>query len=337
MAEQRETWLDLTMEETIEPELPICDPHHHFWDRPDDRYLLEDLVKDVSSGHRVVQTVFIECHSVYRQDGPPEMRPVGETEFVQGIAAQNAAGQYGPTNVAAGIVSYADLSLGAAVAPVLEAHTEAGKGRFRGIRHATSWDASPEVNPGRGTPPGLLLDSKFREGIACLQQSRLSYDALVFHPQLAELADLAKAFPDLTIILNHVGRPLGIGPYSGRREEILTQWKGGIDAVAECPNVVVKVGGLGNTISGFDWHQRNMPPTSIELARTAAPYYLYCIEKFGTDRCMFESNFPVDKHSYSYTVVWNAFKRLSMDLSEGERSALFHDTAVKAYRLSDNQ
>ena len=337
MAAKLEAWLALTIEDPIEPDLPICDPHHHFWDRPDDRYLLDELLQDVGGGHRVVQTVFIECRSVYRQDGPTEMRPVAETEFVQGIAAQNAANQRGSTNVAAGIVSYADLSLGAAVAPVLEAHAAAGQGRFRGIRHSTSWDASPEVNPGRGTPQGLLLDSKFREGIACLQQNGLSYDALVFHPQLNELADLAQAFPDLTIILNHVGRPLGIGPYSGRREEVLPVWKQGIDAVAACPNVVVKVGGLGNTISGFDWHQRNFPPASIELARAAAPYYLYCIEKFGADRCMFESNFPVDKLSCSYNVVWNAFKRLSKDLSKEERSALFHDTAVRAYRLSDSQ
>ena len=333
MAAKLEAWLALTIEDPIEPDLPICDPHHHFWDRPDDRYLLDELLQDVGGGHRVVKTVFIECRSVYRQDGPTEMRPGGETEFVQGITAQNAGGQNGTTNVAAGIVSYADLSLGDAVAPVLEAHSVAGQGRFRGIRHSTSWDASPEVNPGRGTPPGLLLDSKFREGIACLQQNGLSYDALVFHPQLTELADLAQAFPDLTIILNHIGRPLGIGPYSGRREEVLPKWKQGIDAVAACPNVVVKVGGLGNTISGFDWHQRNFPPTSTELSRAAAPYYLYCIEKFGADRCMFESYFPVDKLSCSYTVVWNAFKRLSKDLSKEERSALFHDTAVRAYRL----
>ena len=333
MTTRLESWLALTEEEALVPDMPICDPHHHFWDRADGRYFLDELLKDTGSGHRVAQTVFIECRSMYRQAGPVEMRPVGETEFVQGIAAQSASGQYGPTAVAAGIVSNADLSLGAAVRPVLEAHSAAGSGRFRGIRYSAAWDASPEVTSARALRQGLLSDATFREGIATLQSMDLSFDAIVYHPQLPELADLARAFPDLTIILNHVGRPLGIGPYAGRRDEVLEDWKKGIDAVAECPNVVVKVGGLGNTISGFDWHQRPFPPGSNEVARAAAPYYLYCIEKFGPDRCMFESNFPVDKESYSYTVCWNTFKRLARDFSATEQADLFHNTAARSYRL----
>lgn len=332
MSAELEAWLAQTVEDPIEPELPICDPHHHFWDRPGDRYFLDELNRDLS-GHNVTETVFVECGSMYRQDGPTDLRPVGETEFVQGIAAQSASGQYGSTAVAAGILGFADLRLGAAVAPVLAAHAEASRNRFRGIRHSSGWDPSPEVTAGRATSSGLLLDPKFREGFACLQQDDLSFDALVYHTQLGDLVDLARTFPDVTIVLNHIGRPLGIGPYAGKRDEVFQEWKRGIAAVAACPNVVVKVGGLGNLISGFDWHQRAAPPGSEELAEAIAPYYLYCIERFGADRCMFESNFPVDKASYSYTVLWNALKRITKGFSEAERSALFHDTAARAYRL----
>ncbi len=335
MTTQLESWLALTEEEAIEPGLPICDPHHHFWDRPDGRYFLDELLRDTSSGHNVAQTVFIECHSMYRQSGPPELQSVGEVEFVQGIAAQSASGQYGPTVVAGSIVGNADLMLGDAVTPVLEALSVAGSGRFRGIRCTAAWDASPEVTTARANAAGMLAEQKFREGAACLQRMGLSYDAILYHPQLLELADFARALPDLTIILNHAGRPLGIGPYAGRRDELMDGWRQGIDAVAECPNVVVKVGGLGNPISGFDWHERPFPPGSREVAQAAAPYYLYCIEKFGPDRCMFESNFPVDKQSYSYTVCWNVFKRLTRDFSVDEQADLFHNTAARAYRLPE--
>ncbi len=338
MTTQLEGWLAQTAEEPMEPDIPICDPHHHFWESSEarDQYLLNDLMQDTGGGHRIIQTVFVECRSRYREDGPIEMRPVGETEFVESIAAESATGQYGTTLAANGIVSYADLSLGDAVTPVLEAHESASRGRFRGIRNSLGWDASAEITSARGDAPGLMLDKKFREGFACLQKYGLSFDALLYHTQLMELVDLAKAFPDITIILNHVGRPLGIGPYAGKRQEVFQEWKKGIVEVAACPNVVVKVGGLGNPISGFDWHKRRVPPTSEELAEAAAPYYLFCIEKFGANRCMFESNFPVDKASYSYTVVWNAFKRISKDFSEEERAALFHDTAAQVYRLPQN-
>ena len=333
MTTRLDSWLALTEEEPIDPGIPICDPHHHFWDRPDDRYLLNQLMGDTRSGHRVVQTVFVECRSMYRQAGPTELRPVGETEFVQGLAAQSASGLYGPTAAAAGIVGYADFSLGSAVTPVLEAHAVAGHNRFRGIRCTMAWDASPEITTARANASGIMADPKFREGLGCLEQLGLSFDAIVYHPQLPDLAQLARALPGLSIILNHVGRPLGIGPYAGKRDEAFADWQRGIDAVAECPNVVVKVGGLGNPISGFDWHQRPFPPGSREVAAAAAPYYLYCIEKFGPERCMFESNFPVDKQSYSYVVCWNVFKRLTRDFSPDEQAALFHDTAARTYRL----
>jgi len=330
---QRDSWLALAVEEPLEPDLPICDPHHHFWDREGDRYFLDQLVQDLSGGHNVTQTVFVECSSMHRAAGPEELRPVGEVEFVRGIAAQSASGQYGPTEVAAGIVGHADLMLGSAVRPVLEALVAAGGHRFRGIRFSCAWDASPQVGSPTSNAAGMLRDSRLREGFACLQGLGLSFDALVYHTQLDELADLAGAFPDTTIILNHVGRPLGVGPYSGKRDEVFADWQRGIAAVAQRENVVVKLGGFGNLISGHDWHQHATPPTSRDVAETVGPWLSYCIEQFGPERCMFESNFPVDKTSYPYTTVWNAFKQFSRDFSATERAAMFQETAVRAYRL----
>jgi len=343
---QREAWLRLTREDPIDPDLPICDPHHHLWDYPDDfpenrvsdsrrhvrHYLLRELLEDTSGGHNIVQTVFMECRSMYRKDGPQELRPIGETEFVQGIAAQSASGLYGNTTVAAGIVGFADLTLGSAVAPVLEAHIAASRERFRGIRYTSTWDASADISS-RVTTPTLLSDPKFREGFGYLHKYNLSFDAWLYHTQLMELVDLAKAFPDTPIILDHIGGPLGIGPYAGKHEEVFEEWKRGIAALSLCPNVVVKLGGLGMPLTGFGWHERPTPPNSAELAEAMAPYYNWCIDQFGTDRCMFESNFPVDKISYSYTAIWNAFKRISKDFSPTDRAALYHDTAVKVYRL----
>jgi predicted TIM-barrel fold metal-dependent hydrolase len=333
MTNEHDVWLGLTLEEPIGPAIPICDPHHHLWDRPNDRYLLEDVLKDTGGGHNIVQTVFVECQSMYKEKGPKEMQPVGETEFVQAIAVKNKSRQYGLTDVAAGIVSFADLTLGAAVIPVLEAHVAASKNRFRGIRHISAWDASPDIISTRKPPSGLLLDPKFREGYAMLNKYDLSFDAWLYHPQLMELVDLARAFPDIPIILNHIGSPLGTGPYAGKSSEVFKDWQYSIAALANCPNVFMKLGGLGMTRNGFGWHEWTRPPNSTELAETMGPYYHYCIEQFGVDRCMFESNFPVDKVSYSYTVLWNAFKRISESFTPQERGALFHDTAAKVYRL----
>ncbi len=332
MAAARQEWLKLTVETPLDPALPICDPHHHFWDRPDERYLLDELLRDVRSGHNIVSTVFIECRERWRQDGPEEMKPIGETEFVEGIVGPS--GKYGDTAVAAGIVGFADLSLGAAVAPVLEAHLAASPNRFRGIRHSCTWDASPAVKTATpGIPPGLMLDGTFRAGLACLKSYGLSFEAWLYHPQLPELASLARAVPDVPMILNHVGGLLSVGPYAGKRDEVFQIWKRGIAEVATCPNVVVKLGGLGMVRCGFGWHTRPAPPSSTELIDATAPYYLFCIEKFGPNRCMFESNFPVDKISCSYGVLWNSFKRMTESFSPTERAALFHDTAARVYRL----
>ena len=337
MVRDHDAWLGLIVEEPIDPELPICDPHHHLWDRPNDRYLLNELLQDTGGGHHIVQTVFVECQSGYRKDGPKEMQPMGETEFVEAIAARNKNRQGQLTDVAAGIVSFADLTLGNKVAPVLEAHIAAGNNRFRGIRHISTWTASPaDIMATQNAPEGLLLDPKFREGFACLQKYGLSFDAWLYFPQLMDLVDLAKAFPDIAIIVDHIGGLVRVGPYAGKNDEVFRDWKRGIVALATCPNVSVKLGGLGTPRCGFDWYKQATPPSSSEIAKAIAPYFNWCIEKFGVERCMFESNFPVDKISFSYTVMWNAFKRLSKNISPQERAALFFDTAAKVYRLSTN-
>ena len=321
-------------EDVLEPELAICDPHHHLWDHPGNRYLLDELLEDISSGHNVVSTVFVECMSMYRAGGPEALRPVGETEFVQGVAAMSASGRYGPARVAAGIVSYADLALGDSVVPVLEAHMAASPSRFRGIRHAAGWHMSHEIqNSHTNPPPGLLLDAGFRRGFQHLERFGLSFDAWLYHPQLPELTDLARAFPGVTIILDHFGGPLGIGPYAGRLDEVFLEWRPAFDELATCPNVVVKLGGLNMPRNGFGWEKRDRPPTSQELAEATSHYYLHAIERFGPERCMFESNFPVDKVSCSYRVLWNAFKRIAAGFSAAEKRALFHDTATRVYRL----
>ncbi len=330
----RKEWLRLTAEAALEPELPICDAHHHLWDRPGDRYLLDELFEDFGSGHNIVSTVFVDCKSNYRTGGPEAMKPVGETECVHRLTAEKRRGKFGPVAVAAGIVGHVNLTLGKEVEPVLKAHMAASD-RFRGIRHIVTWDPSPEAtNFAPIQRPGLMQEPGFREGVRCLAALKLSYDVMLFFPQLPELASLARALPGAAIILNHVGGVMGVGPYAGKRDEVFQAWKRGITEVAACPNVVVKLGGLGMPRAGFGWINRPAPPGSEELAKTLEPYYLTCIEKFGPARCMFESNFPPDADSYSYGVIWNAFKRMTKNFSATERAALFHDTAARVYRLA---
>jgi predicted TIM-barrel fold metal-dependent hydrolase len=335
---RNQAWLAATVEEPLEPALPICDPHHHLWDRQAarvaPRYLLDEIVEDVGSGHNVVSTVFIECGAMYRADGPEALRPVGETEFVNGIAAMSASGLYGPTRVAAGIVGTADLRLGDAVAAVLDAQIAAGGGRFRGIRRAAAWDPDEAVPRHRTGPgPGLLQRDDFRAGFAHLAPRGLTFEAWCYHGQIPEVTALARAFPRTTIILNHFGGPIGVGRYAGKAEEIHAQWRRDMGELATCPNVVAKLGGINMEVNGFGWHERPRPPRSDELVEATRRYYEFTIEKFGADRCMFESNFPVDKASCSYTVLWNSFKRLTAGCSASEKARLFHDTAARVYRL----
>jgi L-fuconolactonase len=333
MTTPRPEWLALTTEEALDPDLAICDPHHHFWDRPGDRYMLDELLQDTGGGHNITETVFVECSAMYRRAGPESMSPVGETEFVNGLAAQSASGKYGSPNVAAGIVGYADLQLGSAVGEVLEAHIAASPERFRGVRNSSCWDASPEIGGYKSPPKGLLGDPTFRKGYAELDRLNLSFDAWLYHTQLGELTDLARTFPNVTIIMDHIAGPMGIGPYTGKQDDVFEAWKQGMTELASCENVFIKLGGFGMPLDGYAWHERSAPPSSEEIATTMAPYYNHCIQAFGADHCMFESNFPVDKNSTSYTVLWNVFKRVASGYSASEKALLFRDSARRAYRL----
>jgi predicted TIM-barrel fold metal-dependent hydrolase len=333
-ADPRPEWLALREEDVLDPARPIVDPHHHLWDRGGQRYLIEEITSDIASGHNVIATVYVEARSMYRARGPEAFRPVGEVEFANGAAAMSASGGYGPAAVCTGIVGHVNLLLGDGARPVLEAEIAAGQGRFRGIRHSSAWDADANVAGMYATrPKGLLLDSTFRNGFACLAPLGLSFDSWLFHPQIGELADLARAFPDTRIVLDHCGGPAGIGGYANRREEVFASWKASIQDIAKCPNVVVKLGGLAMRLLGYDFHERPEPPSSEELAAAWRPYVETCIEAFGPERSMFESNFPPDKGQCSYQVIFNAFKRIAASCSEVEKNALFAKTATDFYRL----
>jgi predicted TIM-barrel fold metal-dependent hydrolase len=333
-ADPREDWLAQRQEEIIDPQRPIVDPHHHLWDRGGQRYLIEEMTDDIASGHNVVATVYVDCRSMYRAAGPEAFRPVGEVEFANGVAAMSASGGYGKAAVCAGIVSHVNLLLGDGARPVLEAEIAAGNGRFRGIRHSSAWDADADVaGMYAARPKGLLLDAAFRQGFASLSPLGLSFDAWLFHPQIGELTDLAHAFPDTGIVLDHCGGPVGIGRYANRRDEVFSVWKASIREIAKCPNVTVKLGGLAMRLLGYDFHERPMPPSSEEAAAAWRPYIETCIEAFGPQRGMFESNFPPDKGQCSYQVIFNAFKRIAAQYSETEKTALFSKTATDFYRL----
>ncbi|MGI9478760.1 MAG: amidohydrolase family protein [Hyphomicrobiaceae bacterium] len=321
-----------------EPDLPIIDPHHHLWDFPSHRYLLEDILADTGSGHNIEQTVFLECAVFYRPDVSRDMRYVGEVEFANGVAAMAASGRYGSTKVAAGIVGRADLATGAAVEEVLTAQIAAGCGRFKGIRHAAGWeDRTRGIHNSHTNPPPHLYrdDLKFREGFRKLGDLGLTFDAWLYHPQLGDLIDLARAFPEQPIVLNHVGGPLGLEYYADRSEEVFATWKSSIVELAKCENVTMKVGGMGMKLNGFGFELRERAPSSDELAEAWRPYVETCIEAYGADRCMFESNFPVDKISGSYGNYWNAFKKLAAGASPDEKAQLFKETAKRFYTLND--
>ena len=331
----RQDWLDKRREAVLEPDLPIVDPHHHLIDRPESgHYLLPELLADIASGHNVLATVYLEWLSMYRADGPVEMRPVGEIEFANGVAAMCASGTYGKPRVCAGIVGHADLALGGRVTGVLEAMIASSGGRFRGIRFISASDPDmAQWGAVLARPEGLLRDPKVREGFAQLAPLGLSFDAWVYHPQLGDVVDLARAFPQTPICLNHVGGAIGLGRYKGKRDEVFADWSARIRELAACPNVHVKLGGLGMKMFGFDVHEGALPPSSEQLAALWRPYIETCIDAFGARRAMFESNFPVDKGSYGYGVFWNACKRLAHGASASEKADLFLGTASRFYRL----
>ena len=344
-------------EPILEPDLPIVDPHHHLWDRPPalmrqmpagdhgfmellrniPRYLLDEYLADLRSGHNVRATVFMECRSMYRADGPDAYKCIGETEFVNGIAAMSASGIYGEVRVAEGIVGHVDLRMGDGAEDVLRAQIAAGGGRFRGIRNSASHDDDPAVlGPLARTLPGLYLDPAFRAGFKALHPLGLSFDAWLLEPQLPDLIDLARAFPETVIVMDHVGTPLGIGRYAGTRDERFAIWRANIQTLATCPNVHVKLGGLPMPFGG--WRSRMDAPddSSETLAAWWRPYIETCIDAFGVARCMFESNFPVDRFGATYPALWNAFKRIASGCSANEKAALFSGTAARVYKLTSN-
>ena len=333
----REDWLGTCVEEAIDPAQPIIDPHHHLWDQPGWRYLLDELLADIRTGHDVRATVYVQSsRSLLRADGPEEMRAVGETEFANGVAAMCASGRYGAVRACAGIVGAADLRLGAAVAPVLEAHRMVGGDRFRGIRHIATWDPDPAMLNPAYTPPEDMMDSPgFRSGMAELGKRGMSFDAWIYFHQLPKLTALARACPQVPIVLDHCGGILGVGRYGGKRDEVFATWSAHMRELAACPNVMVKVGGLGMRLPGFGFETRARAPSSAELAEAWRPWMEHCIEAFGASRCMFESNFPVDKGGFAYAVGWNAMKRIAAGASAAEKADLFWRSAARFYRLPD--
>lgn len=323
-----EDWLDLVVEEVIDPERPIVDPHHHLWPPGGALpYGLAELHADAGDGHRVVRTVFVECGAARDTDVPEHLAPVAETRFVAGESARD------PQHLIGGIVASADLRH-PALDDVLDAHTEAGGGLFKGIRHALARAEHPEALriPGRA-PLGLAADPAFRRGVARLGDRGLTYDTWHYHYQNREFLELARAVPGTTMVLDHFGTPLGVGPYASQRAEIHRQWKADIAEIARCPNVVAKLGGMAMPDNGFGWHEAERPPTSDEFVAAQRDWYLHTIDCFGPERCMFESNFPVDRWSLSYRTVWNAFKKIAAPFTDAEQDDLFRGTATRVYRL----
>ena len=333
-----EEWLLTNKEEALEPDLPICDPHHHLWDFNktyiEETYLLPDILKDTNSGHNIVSTVFIECGAMYNKNHSIEEQVINETEFVNGIAAMSNSGLYGKTKIAAGIVGSAPLLIGEKVAEILDKHLNIAPKRFKGIRSQAAMHPDGTIPSTRARPiEGVYINDMFHRGFAHLESRNLSFEAWCYHPQLPQLIKLAKKFSNTTIILNHFGGPLGIGSFKGKEEETYSFWEKEITELSKCDNVVAKLGGIAMEINGFEWHKNKIAPSGNELINKTKRYYEKTLELFGIDRCMFESNFPVDKISCSYVNLWNGFKLLTKDYSANERAKLFHDNATRIYKL----
>jgi len=331
----RPEWLALRTEAALEPDLPIIDAHHHLWEFPDKRYRAQDLLDDLASGHNIRATVFVECKTHYDTDGPAERASAGEMRFAL-AEAREAAALGTSTRVGAAFVGNVDLTLGEAAGAALDHLMDASEGRLSSIRNIAVWHADPTVRPSAATPPPrLLLDPSFQAGIAQLAPRGIAFDAWLIHTQLPELCQLAGKFGDTPIVLNHVGGPLALGPYRGHRDEVFAAWRDGIVTLSRCSNVHVKLGGFGMPLFGFGFERGELPPDSASVAEAIRPYVETCIEAFGASRCMFETNFPVDKGCFAYGIAWNAYKRVTATLTPSERAALFHDTAARFYCIAD--
>jgi L-fuconolactonase len=330
----RAGWLLQHVEDIIDPKLPIIDAHHHIWEQEGNAYLLDDFASDLASGHRIDATVFVQAHYGYGDSGPEELRCVGETEKIARLVREARRRGIG-TDVCAAIVCFADLLLADGAAAVIEAHLAAAPDLVRGVRDSVSRDPNfPDGIVIRPAPAGLLANTRYRTGMAKVAEYGLTYDAMLYHRQIPELTDAARTLPQLSIVLDHFGGIIGVGPYEGLERETFQSWRADMMELAKCPNVSVKLGGMGMIICGARWHERAQPPNSVELADRWRPYVETCIELFGAGRCMFESNFPVDKAMFSYAVLWNAYKRIAVNATADEKAALFHDTAARMYRIS---
>lgn len=334
---EQEAWIGQIHEEILDPELPICDAHHHLWLEAGATawpYPVDALLADTGAGHNVVSTVFLECHTHYRDDGPEQLRPVGETEWVAEqaeITEARRAAAGGQGAVIAGIMGHADLALGNAVEEVMAAHEQAGGGRFRGVRYITAADPHPPLSMG---PSAAMDDPAYLAGVRTVGAMGHTYDAMVYHHQLPDLVSVVDACPDTPIVIDHLGGILGTGPYRDRRDEIVEFWQGAMTDLAARPNTYLKLGGIGMPMMGYRWDKRDTPAGSDELTQIWGGPIRWAIETFGPERCLFESNYPVDGRGAGYVVLWNAFKRITADCSADEKRWLFHDSAAAAYRLA---
>lgn len=327
-------WLALHREPVLEPALPIVDAHHHLWQESGKEYLADDLIADLATGHNIVATVFLQCHFGYREHGAEHLRPVGETEKVEAMRLSLEA-RYPHFGACAGIVSFADLMAPQLLNEVLDAHLAASPRHFRGVRQSVARDSHfPDGIVIRPAPAGILADARFRQSMKILAKRGFTFDAMLYHEQIPEMTTLARALGDVQIIVDHIGCPIGVGPYRGRERDTFQAWRASIEQLAACPNVSMKFGGFGMIIVGANYHQQERPPASSQLADAWRPYFDTIIDHFGSARCLFESNFPVDKAMFSYPVLWNAFKRLTSDASPHEKTDLFSRTAAKLYRLA---
>ncbi len=332
-----QAWLDQGPQEAaLEPDLPIVDAHHHLWPLPKAHaYLLEEFTADIrNSGHTVEATVYVDCFVMYRRDGPEHLKCVGETEFAIGMGAMSRSGSYGPTRVAEAIVGYADLRGGALAAETLDAHQQAANGRFKGVRQSAKWDPDPRVRGSFGNaPPGLLLDEAFNQGFAEVAKRGLVFEASVFHPQISDVVTLARRHENTTIVLNHCGSPVGHSAYADKDEDVYRVWLKDMSALAQCPNVFVKLGGLVIHLANFDYGAASKPPSSELIADLWRPFVEPCVELFGAQRCIAQSNFAVDKAAMSYGTYWNALKRITAGASQEEKGFIYRDTAKRVYQI----
>ncbi|WP_179403713.1 amidohydrolase family protein [Burkholderia guangdongensis] len=332
-----EEWLSRALpEKAIAPDLPIVDPHVHFWHHKSGyKYFVEEFARDASeSGHNIEATVFIECNAFYRADGPEHLKCIGETEFAAGMGAMAESRKYTSVHAAAGIVGFADLTIGERVAETLHAHLDAANGRLKGIRQRAKWDPDPIVRGPTGADrAGLYLEPAFGNGIDMLTSMGLVFEASIFHPQIPDVTALARAHPDASVVLIHSGSPVGHSSYAGKEDETHAHWLASMRELAGCPNVSIKMGGLLMCLGNFDFTTESTPPTSAHLAELWRPYIEPCVELFGAQRCMAASNFPVEKAGCTYGAIWNTFKRITAGCSDDEKASIFSGTAKRVYQL----